>query len=467
VRILEVIHQFPPFSSQGSEVYCFNLSKELSTTDEVRVFHVSNTRPRYPRRLERSSHDGVPTYHCVDGGEYSRVADWPNTFLRQQFQAVLVEYAPDVVHFHNFISLGDDLVSLARAAGAAVVYTLHDYGLICPNALLLKSDGTLCGKNDGAYFQDCCPVLIRTAGGRSPVIAGTLPSLARWRRFADQQSRPVLRTVLATAVGMAERYLGDPARTDVTRKRDFFLTRTARIVEDTDLFLAPSRFLRDRYIACGVPAAKVEFVRYGMQPIPRLPRQRSAPGVHFGYIGAFHAHKGLELLLEAFRRVGDGAWLHVYGSAFGSPIAESYWQRLREHPIPRVVLHGAYANRDVGRILATLDVVVVPSIWFENSPLTIQEAFMAGVPVITADQGGMAELVRAGVDGLHFRLGDAADLCVQMQRVVDDPAMLETFREHLPQVPAISEQTVQVRRRYQMLVERIRPRPRRSVQDAS
>jgi Glycosyltransferase Family 4 len=164
LRILQVIHQFPPYSSQGSEVYCYNLSRQLCETDDVRVFHLANVKCRWPRRLSLENQDGLPIYHCVDGAEYSRLAAWPNTFLRAQFQSVLDEFAPEIVHFHNFLSLGDDLVTMARAGGARVAYTLHDYGLICPNKLLLRTDSKLCSKEDGNFFQDCCPRFIRTSG---------------------------------------------------------------------------------------------------------------------------------------------------------------------------------------------------------------------------------------------------------------------------------------------------------------
>ena len=120
LRILQVIHQFPPHSSQGSEVYCYQLSRELGLTEDVRVFHVSNTTRRWQQRLLRTQHDGLPIYHCVDGGEYARVADWPTAFLRATFQDVLAEFHPDVVHQHNYISLGDELPTLSRAAAAAV-----------------------------------------------------------------------------------------------------------------------------------------------------------------------------------------------------------------------------------------------------------------------------------------------------------------------------------------------------------
>ncbi len=454
MRILQVIHQFPPYSSQGSEVYCDNLSRELARTDDVRVFHLSNVSRDWWRRLRRETVNGLATYHCVDGGEYARLADWPNHFLRGSFRTVLSEFRPHIVHFHNFLSLGDDLVTLARASGAVIVYTLHDYGLICPNALLLRDDGVLCGKQHPDFFQDCCPVLIRT-GGQGPGLPwrARLPSLARWQLYARQHPRRSLRALLIAVTGRAARSLGDPRWANLERKREFFLTHTRRIVRDVDRFLAPSEFLLQRYVSCGFPRHKMEFLRYGFRHFSSV-RKNDHRGVRFGYIGALHPQKGVELLLEAFRDLDDGASLHVFGSVFGSPISGKFWQRIKDRATSNVLLHGAYDNQRVGQILAGLDVVVVPSVWYENSPLTIQEAFIARVPVITADAGGMAELVRDGVDGLHFRLGDAADLRAKLRLVAEHPEILERLKDGIPPVLGIEEHTAALLARYRDLRDR-------------
>ncbi|HEX5069596.1 MAG TPA: glycosyltransferase [Vicinamibacterales bacterium] len=449
MRVLQVIHQFPPYSSQGSEVYCDHLSRCLREAgDDVRVFHVSNTDRRRPRRLERLTLDGLPTYHCIDGAEYARVAAWPNGFLRRQFQAVLDEFKPQVSHFHNYLSLGDDLVTLARAAGA-VLYTLHDYGLMCPNSLLLRSDGQLCGKASSDFFQDCCPELIRTAHHLPAALMTQIPPLARWRRYADQQTRPGLRRVMRSGVRIAESLLGQPAVTDVAVKREFFLARTRQIFRDANLFLAPSEFLRQRYISSGVPADRIVYLPNGMPHFARVDRTPGGHRVRFGYIGALHAHKGIDLLLQAFEGLHEQAELHIHGSAFGSPISQSYWRRIQDAHGARVTFHGAYDNRNIGAVLSSLDVVVVPSLWYENSPLTIQEAFIAGVPVITADQGGMAELVRHDVNGLLFRLGDREHLRAALRRVADEPALLERLRRNIPDVPDIARQAGLVRTYYE------------------
>jgi glycosyltransferase involved in cell wall biosynthesis len=459
LRILQVIHQFPPYSSQGSEVYCYNLSRQLSATEDVRVFHLANGKRRWFRRLHRETYGGLPIYHSVDGAEYSRLAAWPNSFLRDQFQSVLEEFAPQIVHFHNFLSLADDLVSMARASGAGVVYTLHDFGLICPNGLLLRSDGKLCSKEDGDFFQDCCPALIRTSGQdrRAAPLAARLPSLARWRLYGQQYPSPALRRLLLAAIGGAERWLGKTNRVDGALKRDFFWTHTRRIFHDADLFLAPSQFLLRRYVSCGIPENKIVHVKNGMRRHPPIPRKKTAGQIRFGYIGAIHVHKGVELLLEAFRGLEDRATLSICGSAFGSPVSKSYWQRIRERQPPSVIFRGTYENEDIGGILEGLDVIVVPSLWYENAPLTIQEAFMFGVPVITADKGGMAELVRDGINGLQFRLGNAADLREKMRYIIDHPEVLDQLRRGIPEVTNIEQHAAELRVHYDELLQARRP----------
>jgi glycosyltransferase involved in cell wall biosynthesis len=453
LRILQVIHQFPPHSFQGSEVYCFNLSRHLNQSEAVRVFHVSNARRGWPRRVRRETSEGIQAYHCIDGGEYARIADWPNHFLRRSFETTLNDFCPEIVHFHNFLSLGDDLVSLARASSASVVYTLHDYGLICPNALLLRDDGVLCRKQNPDFFQDCCPFLIRThRQDRKHAWRARLPSLARWQLYARQHPRPLSRRLLLAITACAARWMGDPRQDDFQRKRDFFFTHTQRIFHDVDLFIAPSDFLLRRYLSCGLPAHKAILAKYGLRHFPAATRVERRGPIRFGYIGALHPQKGLELLLEAFRGIGDDAVLHVFGSAFGSPISKSFWRRIRGDASANVVFRGPYHNDRVQEVLSGLDVIVVPSIWYENSPLTIHEAFIAHIPVVTADVGGMAELVRDGIDGLHFRLGDVTDLREKLIHIIDHPETIDRLRRGIPTVSTIEEHAAELLVRYRQLV---------------
>ncbi len=457
MRILQVNHQYPPHSLQGSELHCLQLARSLAATDEVAVLHVSEVSRPYPPRVERSSPDGFPVFHCIDGGHYARLADWPNPVLRRQFGEVLADWRPEVVHFHNYLSLGDDLPSRARASGAAIVYTLHDFGLVCPNHLLLRPDLRPCEKGDADFFGPCCPTPLRVSGGRIPAIRRRVPSLARWQAFASQQGSPVVRGMLEAALAVPLLVSGDPSESEVARKRDFFFEHTRRIFADVDLFLAPSEFLLRKFVACGLPAERARHVGYGTRPsIPR-PKAPSPDGrLRFGFLGAFHAHKGLELLVRAFEGLGDRARLDVHGSAFGSPVGGSLLRRVQREAPAGVVFHGAYRNEDLERILSAIDVVVVPSLWFENSPFTIHEALACGVPVVTGDDGGMAELVRDGVEGLRFRIGDAADLRRKLESLVERPERVEELRRNLavrPASPTPEAQAAVVRAEYRRLLD--------------
>ncbi len=90
---------------------------------------------------------------------------------------------------------------------------------------------------------------------------------------------------------------------------------------------------------------------------------------------------------------------------------------------PRTEFLGRFDNRRVGALLAEIDVLVVPSLWWENSPLTISEAFLAGVPVVVSDIGGMAEMVQEGVNGFRVPPGDSDALAAAIRRFVDDPTL--------------------------------------------
>lgn len=454
MRILQVIHQYPPFSSQGSEVYCANLSQALRRADDVRVFHVSSPAPGWRRRFVRGQQAGVPTYHCVDRMKYARMAAWPNAFLQASFQRVLKSFRPEVVHFHNFISLADDLVTMARGNRAGVVYTLHDFNLICPNGLLLRHDERLCTKSDPEVFEDCCPLGVRSARVQALRLAARLPALERWKAFANAYPRPVARRVLRWAVSRAERLSAPLSASTVATRRAFFLVHTRRIFQDVDLFLAPSQFLMRRFVTSGLPAEKVVHTRYGMRlndHAGHAVRRATPPQIRFGYIGALHRHKGVELLLDAFEGLGDRASLHVHGSLFSGVIGRRVLDRLGDSRTSNVHFHGAYDNNRVGEILGGIDVIVVPSLWYENSPLTIQEGFLHGVPVITAASGGMAELVQDGVNGLLFRLGDTADLRDKMLRVINEPEILDRLRLGRPTVTAMDQHADDLRAIYRRL----------------
>ncbi len=204
--------------------------------------------------------------------------------------------------------------------------------------------------------------------------------------------------------------------------------RTFELFEWVDLFIAPSRFLRNKFIEYGLSPEKIVYSDYGIytQGYPISTRPFSLP-LRFTYIGTLAEHKGLHVLIEAFNRLPlNSALLNVYGNT--SEFTD-YVQRIQNAIAhPGIVLKGRAENSDIPGILADTDVLVVPSIWFENSPITIHEAFLSRTPVVTSRFGGMADLVRDEHNGLLFELGNADSLYACLLRCIENPQFLNTIR---------------------------------------
>jgi glycosyltransferase involved in cell wall biosynthesis len=252
-----------------------------------------------------------------------------------------------------------------------------------------------------------------------------------------------------------------------------------------DRFIAPSALLRDRFVEWGLPPEKVTLEEYGRriaseQPEPDDRERRD----RLGFFGQLSPYKGIDVLLEAMRelhredrreagtdlanavaeRIGGsrpretasarpqlrihGANLDLQEHAF-----RDKFDRLLDETRDRATLVGSYKHDRLSELMAGVDWVVVPSIWWENSPLVIQEAFAHGTPVICSDLGGMAEKVTDGVNGLHFRVGDSLSLANAIRRAVDSPALWNELRAGIPRVHTMDAHVPVVVDMYERLLE--------------
>jgi glycosyltransferase involved in cell wall biosynthesis len=229
-----------------------------------------------------------------------------------------------------------------------------------------------------------------------------------------------------------------------------------------DRFVAPSRFLRRRFTDWGIPGPAMDHIPHGLpeeiQPLAGGgPRRRN----RFGFFGNIAPHKGPLLVLEALKRIDPATdlTLLLHGALeFQSGAFFSAFDRALDYQGARARYRGPYARRDVARLMNEVDWVVVPSTWWEAAPRTILESFRLGRPVITADVGGMAEMVEHEVNGFLFRHGDAADLARIMQAAAADTGIWDRMAASLPAVPAMAAVTARHLALYGDLVEQPRSR---------
>jgi glycosyltransferase involved in cell wall biosynthesis len=208
-----------------------------------------------------------------------------------------------------------------------------------------------------------------------------------------------------------------------------------------DRFIAPTDYVRDRYVDWGIPAEKIQVEPQGMLPatdrVPDEPETRARN--RFAYFGQLNPYKGADVLLEAMEILGpdfDGH-LTIYGANLEiQPIEfRNRFDALLRPEYGTVKFAGAYERPRLASLMSAIDWVVVPSIWWETGPIVVMEAFQYGRPVICSDIGGMSEKVTDGVNGLHFRRRDAEQLAETMQRAAETPGLWEELQAGIPAHP--------------------------------
>ena len=393
MKILKVIHGYPMRYNAGSEVYSQTLCQGLAERHEVHVFtrEEDSFAPDYRLRTERDPDDPRIVLHlCNNPRNKDR---YRAAGIDQRFAEVLGRVEPDIVHVGHLNHLSTSLLKEAAGRNIPIVYTLHDYWVMCPR---------------GQFMQ------------MFPKDPDNL-----WAACEGQQDRKCAERCYSRYYsGAMDEHEADVAYwTDWVARRMRHIREMAELV---DLFIAPARYLRDRYRDdFGLPERKLLYLDYGFA------RQRMAGRVRtegepftFGYIGTHIPAKGIHDLIRAFGRLHGDARLRIWGRPRGQDTdsLKSLAAALPEGTTGRVEWVPEYRNQEIVRdVFNRVDAIVVPSVWVENSPLVIHEAQQARVPVITADAGGMAEYVHHEVNGLLFAHRSMADLAVQMQRFVDNP----------------------------------------------
>lgn len=241
---------------------------------------------------------------------------------------------------------------------------------------------------------------------------------------------------------------GNPyaAATQAIERRWKLVRDLARCV---DLFLLPSRHLLEEMARFGLPAEKMVHCDYGF-PVDAFERRRDLPdrARHFAFIGSVMRHKGMHILLEAFEEMPGDARLSVAGSPGYDPAYAAWLQSTARHPGIRFL--GGISPEAVPAFLAGVDVLVVPSIWWENSPLTIHEGFLAGVPVVASRMGGSTELIEAG-GGLLYDADRPEALREVLRRLYDESGLARQLAASAPPVKSVKDHVAELVGLYQSI----------------
>ncbi|MFO1311873.1 MAG: glycosyltransferase [Burkholderiales bacterium] len=416
MKIVLALHQYPPLGAGGTE----ELTRwtALGLRDRGHVPRIVSAVPR--RRGSsvavpppRTAREGVDVEflatEAMHAGTIDRIAlEYDDPDAGAAFGRILDEMRPDAVHLLHLHGMTAAAVEAAAIRGIPVALTCTDFWFECPTAQLLLPDTSTCDGPDDDR-ANCAQHLV----------AHRLPP-GRWGQ------------AVAGAVTWASRVPGAPR---IGRAWAALRGRSPRLLAALDCvasLIAPTAFMESRLLAFGVAAERIRRVPYGV-PKPDPARVRTierddADGrLRIAFVGSLAVNKGAHLLLEAMRHLpGLAAEVAIWGRRPDADYARRL-DRLAEGDA-RIRFAGTFAAGGFADILAWADVLVIPSLWYENAPLVLLEALAHRCPVVVADVPGLTEPMRAGIDGFAFRRGDARDLAAQLARLADDRARLSAVR---------------------------------------
>lgn len=294
-----------------------------------------------------------------------------------EMRALIRLHRPQIVHFHNtFPLISPAAYYAAQAENTRVVQTLHNFRLLCPNALFFR---------DGRVCEDCL--------GKSIPWPGVVHKCYRGSRAAS---------AAVAAMLVAHRALESWQKV-------------------VDVFIALSQFSRNKFIQGGLPADKI-----AVKPnfVNRDPGLGAGTGEYGLYVGRLSAEKGLETLLKAWTVLRRNVPLKIVGDG---PLAAMVETAVAQDS--RIEWLGRKSAEEVNALIGAARFLVCPSNCYENFPRVIVEAFATGTPVVASNMGAMAELVDHGRTGLRFEPGNATDLASTVEQLLADLPALSRMRQ--------------------------------------
>lgn len=447
MRILLTTHQFFPKYGSGTEVLTRDTAVELLkrghevfviTTDrDLRAEAGKVVYEDYEYQGIKVRALGLPNPPAAMDRILHEYESGP---VARHMQAYLAEIRPDVAHIFHPARLSASIIDAFKEFGLPVVYTPTDFWAICVRNTLMKVSGELCGGPDdiSSNCLECRQVerlLPEDQLPKTPDKAKFYREIAERAldaRPMEHQNMPLVRQMLA--------------RTEALKKR----------FNSVDAILAPTRLMQRMLTGNGIDSDLVHSSPYGMNlsHFRGTEPSRSKDGrLRFGYVGTFHPQKGVHVLIEAFKNLPQDidATLRLCGDFSHFP---EYSREIYDlsRPDPRINFAGTFPNEKIAEELQKMDVLVVPSTWYENTPLVIYSAFAAKTPVMATNLGGMAEVVRHEENGLLFEVGDAGDLSRQLRRFVEEPDLLDRLSGYFKSVRTVEDSVDEMLELYDRLL---------------
>jgi glycosyltransferase involved in cell wall biosynthesis len=445
MRILYITNGYKPHRWAGTETYTAGIAEEVASRGhavEILCAGDWDKGERYWLGVSEDTQNAIRVRRINLNWEKSPDPFrylYDNPFVGQYLEGLLEEEEFDLVHVTSCETLSARVLHVIKDAGLPLVFSITDFWMLCPRINLLHGNGSNCtGQTTPGECLDCMLMdseLYRKAG----------------KILTERVLLPVVSQVSQHPFFTRRRGLRGMAGNMAERKS---MLKHALTLPDHRI--TASNFVRDVFVSNGVdvPIA-VQPYGHDLGWLNSYLGKSKSNLLRLGYVGQIVGSKGVHLILQALTHLPRASLerlsLVIYGNMNHTP---SYGQRIRDltSGLSNVTFGGTYQHTESARVFSEIDILLVPSIWFDF-PLIIYEAFATQTPVIATNLGGMAEAVSNNGNGLLFERGDAADLARQIQRLLDEPKLLDRLRQGSPEVRTVREEVDTLEQKYIELVQ--------------
>lgn len=405
MRILHIVNDYFPNSKAGTEHYISELTAEqmnlgyLPSILYAKVLEESSVNQENFYKIIDSEHQNIPTY--ILNIPTAHINILYNSHLSTKLKPWLFNMKFNLVHIHSLINFSYSLLD-AIEKHTPVVFTFHDFWLLCSNAILIHSAGQVCNGPDTLdKCTDCQNINCNNISS------------------------------------------------------NFLIQRNAysnAVMKRINLGVCPSKFSLYKYKKFGSKDANFIHEHLGMRPVKvKSPSPYDKSSIRFSYLGGICWFKGLDTAVSAFRVLKlNNIHLNIHGRIS----SKEYFEKIMEivNGDSRIKYFGEYDKQDLGPIFESCDCLILPS-RIESYSFVVREAFSAGIPVIASNAGALPEIVKHGKNGLLFKTGDGADLALQISKIAKNPRMLLDFQERIKPVKTIKDDALRLSKYYESIAK--------------
>jgi glycosyltransferase involved in cell wall biosynthesis len=448
-KILLALHQFFPRFYTGTETLVLEVAQELRTRGHaVVIIHAEPSTPDHPGpdqpEMRRAEYEGFPVWRVFPGPEgppRDRLdrESWEDRLV-PLYEKILGQEKPEIVHAFHFMRLTLSFAETVKQTGIPLYFTTTDFWPLCPTYQLLKPDHRLC---DGPNPISCFQCLLA-------LYAGGIPRCPWHLRLGIRFPR------LAVACSPMARVLRN-----ILRQR---VIRNARILQLADGVLWSNEFLKDMFACNGLTAHNQRVVPF---PVPQkasalfdLPAPAPSDTLNIAFIGSLTPSKGPQIVIEAVTRLAPSVpiRLHVWGAALKAEFLD-HLRRVAGNDA-RILFRGTFPQEQFADVLRDMDILAIPSLWYENTPLTALSGLAARRILVASDIGGLSSLIRHGQNGFLFPPGDVLALVDLFATLARDKRVLAKMARAITPPGTVRAYVDEIESCYESSAPNIlRPRP--------